>query len=283
MPRIPEARASPADTGWSASGRRAGGPTRTRPPTALLVPATAAVLLLVLPLAGLLASTPWDRLPALLSGERARTALLLSLRCSLGALAVTVLLGVPLAWLLARGPFPGRRVLRALVLVPLVLPPVVGGVALLLAFGRRGLLGPLLERTGTVPAFTSWGVVLAEAFVALPFLVLTLEGAIAGLDPRQEEIASTLGASRLRVFATVTLPLVRPSLLAGAALAWTRALGEFGATITFAGSLQGTTQTAPLAIYELLAVDPAAAYAVSALLLAVSVAVVLALRPALPR
>jgi molybdate transport system permease protein len=240
-------------------------------------------LLLTLPLAGLLRSTPWARLPELLASERVRSALWLSLQCSLGALVLCLLLGVPLAWLLARVAFPGRAVLRGLVLVPLVLPPVVGGVALLLAFGRRGLLGPVLEPGGAVPAFTTWGVVLAEAFVALPFLVLVLEGAIAGLDPAAEETARTLGAGRLRVFLTVTLPLVGPSLAAGAALAWTRALGEFGATITFAGSLQGRTQTLPLAVYELLATDPAAAYAVSAVLLAVSVLVVVALRSRLAR
>lgn len=245
-----------------------------RPPVLLLAPAAAGALLLVLPLGTLLSSTPWMRLPALLASERVRAALLLSLQCSLGALALSLLLGVPLAWLLARESFPGRGLLRALVLVPLVLPPVVGGVALLLAFGRRGLLGPLLEPAGAVPAFTPWGVVLAGTFVALPFMVLTLEGALTGLDRTHEDTATTLGAGRVRVFCTVTLPLVRPALLAGAALSWTRALGEFGATITFAGSLQGRTQTAPLAVYELLAVDPAAAYAVSALLLAVSTAVV---------
>lgn len=251
---------------------------RARPSLLLLAPAVVGALLLTVPLLGLLRSTPWSDLPGLLASPRVRDALLLSLQCSLGALLVCLLLGVPLAWLLATFRFPGRSLLRGLVLVPLVLPPVVGGVALLLAFGRRGLLGPLLDTTGAVPAFTPWGVVLAEAFVALPFLVLVLEGAIAGLDPAAEETARTLGAGPLRVFLTVTLPLVRPSLLAGAALAWARALGEFGATITFAGSLQGRTQTLPLAVYELLAVDPPAAYAASALLLCVSVGVVVALR-----
>jgi molybdate transport system permease protein len=251
---------------------------RPGPPVLLLAPAALGALLLVLPLAGVLARTPWSRLPRLLTSPQVADALLLSLRCSLGSLALCLLLGVPLAWVLARLRFPGRALLRGLVLVPLVLPPVVGGVALLLAFGRRGLLGPVLDASGTVPAFTPWGVVLAEAFVSLPFLVLVLEGAVAGLDPAAEETARTLGAGPLRVFLTVTLPLVRPSLLAAAALAWTRALGEFGATITFAGSLQGRTQTLPLAVYELLAVDPPAAYAVSALLLAVSTAVVVALR-----
>jgi molybdate transport system permease protein len=254
-----------------------------RLPAALLAPAVLAAALLLLPLAGLLARTPWTRLPELLSQERVQQALWLSLRCSLAALALSVLLGVPLAWLLARADLPGRRLLRALVTVPLVLPPVVGGVALLLAFGRRGLLGPLLVEAGAVPAFTPYGVVLAETFVALPFLVLSVEGALSGLDRAHEETAATLGAGPVRAFVTVTLPLVGPSLAAGAALAWARALGEFGATITFAGSLPGATQTLPLSVYELLAEDPPAAYAVSALLLLVSVGLVLTLRTRLPR
>ncbi len=254
-----------------------------RAPAPQHVAARLAHALVLQPLLALLLRTPWTRLPELLGQDRVREALLLSLRCSLGALALSVLLGVPLAYLLARGSGRGRRLLRGLVTVPLVLPPVVGGVALLLAFGRRGLLGPVLVETGTVPAFTSYGVVLAETFVALPFLVLTVEGALAGLDPRHEETAATLGARPLRVFLTVTLPMVGPSVAAGAALAWARALGEFGATITFAGSLPGATQTLPLAVYELLQEDPPAAYALSALLLVVSVALVVALRARLPR
>ena len=162
--------------------------------------------------------------------------------------------------------------------MPLVLPPVVGGVALLLAFGRRGVLGPLLVEAGAVPAFTSYGVVLAETFVALPFLVLTVEGALAGLDRGNEDVAATLGARPLRTFLTVTLPAVAPSVAAGAALAGARALGEFGATITFAGSLPGRTQTVPIAVYQLLEDDPPAAYALSAVLLVVSVALVVGLR-----
>ena len=255
----------------------------SRPPVALVVPALLALSLVVLPLVGLLGRTPWTDLPELLSREPVREALVLSLRTSLAALGLSIVLGVPLAWLLARSRLPLRGLVRGLVTVPLVLPPVVGGVALLLAFGRRGIFGPLLEETGTLPAFTTTGVVVAQTFVALPFLVLTVEGAIAGLDPRHEETAATLGASRLRVFLTVTLPMVGPSVAAGAGLAWARALGEFGATITFAGSLQGTTQTLPLAVYELLAEDPPAAYALSSVLLAVSIALVLALRARLPR
>ena len=237
--------------------------------------ATLAIALLVLPLVAVLARTPWTRLPSLLVRPDVVDALLLSLRVSLASLALSVVLGVPLAWLLARGRLPGRRLVRALVTVPLVLPPVVGGLALLLAFGRRGLLGPVLVEAGAVPAFTSYGVVLAETFVALPFLVLTVEGALGGLDRAHEETAATLGAGPLRTLLTVTLPAVRPAVIAGAALAWARALGEFGASITFAGSLPGVTRTLPLAVYELLETDPSAAYAVSALLLAVSGGLVL--------
>jgi molybdate transport system permease protein len=249
-----------------------------RHPLLLGLPAAAGLGLLLLPLLALLLRTPWGRLPALLGDEPVRQALWLSLRCAAGATLLSLLLGVPLAWLLARSSLPGRRLLRGLVAVPLVLPPVVGGVALLLAFGRRGVLGPLLVDVGGVPAFTTWGVVLAEAFVAMPFLVLTVEGALAGLPLAHEEVAATLGARPLRVFLTVTLPAIGPSVLAGAVLSAARALGEFGATITFAGSLPGRTQTVPLEIYALLQDDPAAAYGLSAVLLVVSVAMVLALR-----
>jgi molybdate transport system permease protein len=251
---------------------------RARTPLLLAVPAALGAVLLVLPLTALLARTPWHRLPELLGREQVQQALWLSLRCALAATALSVLLGVPLAWVLARTRLPGRRLLRGLVIVPLVLPPVVGGVALLLAFGRRGLLGPWLVEAGAVPAFTTWGVVLAEAFVALPFLVLSVEGALAALPRHAEEVAGTLGAGPLRVFLSVTLPAIAPAVAAGAVLAGARALGEFGATTTFAGSLPGTTQTVPLAVYALLQDDPAAAYALSAVLLAVSVALALALR-----
>lgn len=189
-----------------------------------------------------------------------------------------MLLGVPLAWLLARTTLPGRRLLRALVVVPLVLPPVVGGVALLLAFGRHGVLGRVLVEAGAVPAFTTWGVVLAEAFVAMPFMVLIVEGALTGLPRGPEEVAATLGAGPVRVFLRVTLPAIAPSVAAGAVLSAARALGEFGATTTFAGSLPGKTQTVPLAVYALLQDDPAAAYALSTLLLFVCGGMVLLLR-----
>ncbi len=252
-----------------------------RPPLLLVVPAVAGAALLLIPLVALLLRTPWSRLADLLVRADVQQALWLSLRCALAATALSLLLGVPLAWVLARTRLPGRRVLRGLVVVPLVLPPVVGGVALLLAFGRRGVLGPLLVEAGAVPAFTLWGVVLAESFVALPFLVLTVEGALAALSPASEEVAGTLGARPSRVFFTVTLPTIAPSVAAGAVLSGARALGEFGATITFAGSLPGRTQTVPLTVYALLQDDPPAAYALSAVLLAVSVGLVLSLRPRL--
>ena len=247
-------------------------------PLLLAAPAALGLALVLLPMAALLSRTPWTRLGSLLGSVGVQQALLLSLRCTAAAVVVCLLLGVPLAWVLARSSLPGRRLLRGLVTVPLVLPPVVGGVALLLAFGRRGLLGPLLVESGTVPAFTSYGVVIAESFVALPFLVLAVEGALAGLDRSAEDVAATLGARPLRTFLSVTLPAVAPSVGTGVALAAARALGEFGATITFAGSLPGATQTVPLAVYQLLEDDPPAAYALSAVLLLVSVGLVIGLR-----
>ncbi len=251
---------------------------RSRSPLLLLVPAAAGALLLLVPLVALLRRTPWQRLPDLLTQEPVQQALWLSVRCALGATLLSVLLGVPLAWVLARSRLPGRRLARGLVIVPLVLPPVVGGVALLLAFGRRGVLGPVLVEAGAVPAFTTWGVVIAETFVALPFLVLVVEGALSSLDGIPEDVAATLGARPLRAFLTVTLPAIAPSVGAGAVLAGARALGEFGATTTFAGSLPGRTQTVPLAVYALLLDDPPAAYALSAVLLVLSVLLVLLLR-----
>jgi NifC-like ABC-type porter len=247
-------------------------------PRALWVPAAAAVAFLLLPLLGLLLRAPWSDLGRHLSDSQVREALRLSLVCSLGSLALAVVLGVPLAWLLARRTFRGRSVLRAVVTLPLVLPPVVGGVALLLAFGRNGVAGPALGRVGVHLPFTTAGAVVAGAFVSMPFLVLGVEGAIAGLDERYEEVAATLGASPWRVLLTVTIPLVAPGLAAAAALTWARALGEFGATITFAGNVPGETQTLPLAVYLLLQQDPDAATAVSLLLLVVSVGVLVALR-----
>jgi molybdate transport system permease protein len=244
-------------------------------PPLLLVPALLGLAFLVLPLVALLVRAPWADLPARLVEPATLDALRLSLLTATLATAACILLGVPLAWLLARVEFPGRRLARALVTLPLVLPPVVGGVALLLVFGRRGLVG---SWWGIQLPFTTAGVVVAEAFVALPFLVVAVEYALLGADLRYEEAAVTLGASRWTVFRRVTLPLVAPGVLAGTVLCWARALGEFGATITFAGNFPGRTQTMPLAVYLALESDPAAAVVLSLLLLAVSVAVLTGLR-----
>ncbi|MFE5710987.1 ABC transporter permease [Streptomyces sp. NPDC056501] len=250
-----------------------------RTPVVLAVPALLAVVFLVLPLVGVLARTEWGAFAAHLTDPDTVQALKLSLVVSFWALGLSLLLGVPLAWLLARVPLRGKAIVRSLVLLPMVLPPTVGGVALLLAFGRRGLLGPWLESTfGVTFPFHTSGAVLAATFVAMPFLVISLEGALGGLRPRYEETAASLGASPVRVFFTVTLPMVAPGLLAGAALTWARALGEFGATITFAGNLPGTTQTLPLQVYLLLQEEPEAATSVSLLLLAIAMTVLVALR-----
>ncbi|MFG2030267.1 ABC transporter permease [Streptomyces sp. NPDC048825] len=251
----------------------------SRTPLTLALPALLAIAFLLLPLAGVLARTDWGELGGHLTSPGTSEALKLSLVVSFWSLGLSLVLGVPLAWLLARVPFPGKALVRSLVLLPMVLPPTVGGVALLLAFGRRGLLGPWLEDVFgiTLPFHTS-GAVVAATFVSMPFLVISLEGAIAGLRQGYEETAASLGASPLRVFRTVTLPMVAPGLVAGAALTWARALGEFGATITFAGNLPGTTQTLPLQVYLLLQENPQAATSVSLLLLAIAMAVLVALR-----
>jgi molybdate transport system permease protein len=243
------------------------------------VPALAGLAFLVLPLLGLLVRAPWSTLPQRLTAPGVLTALRLSLTTATLATLISLVLGVPLAWLLARTRLPGRRFIRALVTVPLVLPPVVGGVALLLVFGRRGLLGGWLDSTfGVSLPFTTAGVVVAEAFVAMPFLVISVEGALRGADARYEEAAATLGAGRWTAFRRVTLPLIAPGVAAGAVLCWARALGEFGATITFAGNFPGTTQTMPLAVYLALEQDLDSAIVLSLVLLVVSVTILVALR-----
>jgi molybdate transport system permease protein len=241
--------------------------------------ALVAVAFVLLPLMGLVQQVPWGRLRDDLTSPQARDALRLSLECSLAAAGLSVLFGLPLAWVLARVEFPGRRVARALVLLPMVVPPVVGGVGLFYAFGRDGLAGQYLHRWfGVQLTFSTAGAIVAETFVALPFFVITVEAALRSLDPRWEDAAATLGASRATVFRRVTLPLVRPALIAGAALAWARALGEFGATITFAGNIQGRTQTLPLAVYLLLESQPQIAIGLSIVLVAVCVGVLGLLR-----
>jgi molybdate transport system permease protein len=255
-----------------------GGSSRSAP-APLLVPALVAVAFLVLPLAGLIIRAPWRHIGAALSGADAVQALELSVWTATAATAVSLVIGVPLAWVLARGSFPGQRLLRALVTLPLVLPPVVGGVALLLAFGRTGFAGTLLDSWfGLTIPFTPAAVVMAETFVAMPFLIISAEGALRSAGQGFEEAAATLGARRMTVFLRVTVPLVAPSLGAGAVLCWARALGEFGATITFAGSLPGQTETMPIAVYYALETDPDAAIALSLVLLLVSVAVLVSLR-----
>lgn len=236
-------------------------------------------LLLVVPLAGLVARAPWSGLTRILTTPEVLDALWLSLLSAFLATAISLVLGVPLAWVLARSTAPGVRLLRALVTVPLVLPPVVGGVALLLVLGRNGLVGQWLDAWfGITLPFTTAAVVLAETFVAMPFLVVAVEGAFRSADRGYDEAAATLGATRLTVFRRVTLPLIRPALVAGAVLCWARALGEFGATVTFAGNLPGVTRTMPLAVYLAMETDPEAALAMSLVLLSASVAVLFVLR-----
>ena len=250
-----------------------------RAPAGLLAAALLAVAFLALPMLALLVRTPWSRFLAELGSEPVRQALRLSVLTSLAALAIVCVVGVPLAWALARLDFPGRSLVRAVVIVPLVLPPVVGGVALLEAFGRTGLVGaPLRAAFGVTLPYTTAAVVLAHVFVAMPFFVLSLEGALRATDRDYDVVAATLGADRWRVFRTVTLPLAGPGLLAGLVLGWARSLGEFGATITFAGNFPGTTRTMPSAIYVALQSDPDAAVVLSVILMLVSVAVLALLR-----
>ncbi len=252
---------------------------RRRTPWSLGVPAVVGALLLVVPLVGLLARAPWSDLGRLLGTPEVLDALWLSLYSASFATAISIVLGVPLAWVLARSSMPGLRLLRALVTLPLVLPPVVGGVALILVLGRNGLIGQYLDSWfGITLLGTTNAVVIAETFVAMPFLVVAVEGAFRSADQGYDEAAATLGAGGLAVFWRVSLPLIRPALVAGAVLCWARALGEFGATVTFAGNLGGVTRTMPLAVYLLMETDPDAAVALSLVLLTVSVVVLFALR-----
>jgi len=252
---------------------------RRRAPWFLVIPGITAVAFLVLPLLGMLTQAPWSDFSRIFTSPEALTALRLSLITSLAATAIAMFLGVPLAWLLAREVLPWTGLLRAIVIVPLLLPPVVAGVALLAALGRRGFIGQWLEQgLGVQLPFTTAGVILAQTFVAMPFLIITLEGGFRSMNSRFEEAAATLGASSWTTFRRVTLPMVAPAAVAGAVLCWARALGEFGATITFAGNFPGVTQTMPLAVYSALESDRSVAIALSILLLVVSVAVLVALR-----
>jgi molybdate transport system permease protein len=250
-----------------------------RPPWGLVPLAALALGFLVLPFVALLARAPWSALGDLLGDPLVTDALRLSLVSAFAATAISLVVGIPLAWMLARTEIPGRSLARGVVLLPMVLPPVVGGAALLLAFGRRGLVGgPVYDGTGFLLPFSIWGVIAANTFVALPFLVVTVEAGLRSADRRYEDAAATLGAGRWTVVRRVTLPMVAPSVAAGAVLCWARALGEFGATVTFAGNLQGRTQTMPLAVFLALESDRDAAVALSLVLIAVSLAVLVPLR-----
>jgi molybdate transport system permease protein len=251
-----------------------------RVPPALLVPAAAGVAVLFIPIAGLAARAPLARLADIVSSPELLTALRLSLMTATIATLVCVTFGVPLAWILARRHFPGRSLVRGLVTVPLVLPPVIGGVALLVAFGRQGPVGGWLHDTfGVDLAFSTAGVVLAQAFVAMPFLVVSVEGAFRSADRRFDDVAATLGASALTTFRRVTVPGIMPGIVAGAVLCWARALGEFGATITFAGNFPGTTQTLPIATYASITTgDSDTAIVASLVMIVIAMVVLVGLR-----
>jgi len=266
----------PAASPTVAARRRVG---QERLPAPALILAIIAIGFFALPFIGLLWKAPWSDAWAILTSESVRTALRLSVYSSLWATALAVVFGVPLAWLLARVEFPGRGGVRALCTLSMVLPPVVAGVALFYALGRRGLVGQYLDRWfGISLPFSTAGVIVAQTFVAMPFLVLTVEAGFRQLDRRFEDAARTLGGSRWYVFRRVTVPGIRPALVAGAVLAWARALGEFGATITFAGNFPGRTQTMPLAIYLANETNPDEAIVLSLVLIAVSFGVLVGLR-----
>lgn len=245
-------------------------------PTWVYLPAAVGTLFVVAPLIAMLATVDWANFTTLITSESSLAALLLSLKTATASTAVCGLIGIPMALVLARGNFPGLAVLRALILLPLVLPPVVGGIALLYTFGRQGLLGHQLDLLGIRIAFSTTAVVLAQSFVSLPFLVVSLEGALRSAGSGYEHIAATLGARPTTVLRTVTMPLVLPGLISGAVLAFARSLGEFGATLTFAGSLQGVTRTLPLEIYLQRETDADAAVALSLVLIIVAAVVVVA-------
>jgi len=250
-----------------------------RPPVLMVVLGCLGLSLFVLPLVGLAGRVPWSQMPSLLTSDLVVDALRISLVSSVAATLVALVLGVPLAWLLARVDFTGRSLVRGIVTLPLVLPPVVAGAALLFALGRRGLVGePLGELTGILLPFSIWGVITAVTFVSMPFMVITVEAALRNMDMRYEDAAASLGASRWTVLRRVTLPMIGPSLLSGLVLTWARAFGEFGATITFAGNLAGRTQTLPLAVFVAMESDRDAAVAISLVMVMVSLAVLVALR-----
>lgn len=230
--------------------------------------------LLAVPLLGMLARVPWSALPGLLTSPRAVDALVLSLATCLVSTVLVLILGSPLALVLARSSGWWVGAVRTLVTVPMVLPPVVAGLALLVTFGRRGLLGSTLSAWGIEIGFTTLAVVIAQTFVALPFLVTALEGALRSSGTDYERVAANLGASPTRVLTRVTAPMLLPAIASGTALAFARALGEFGATLTFAGSLQGVTRTLPLEIYLVREQDADLALALALVLVLVALAIV---------
>lgn len=253
--------------------------THRRPGLVVITLSAIAVAFFAIPLVGMARRVAWSTLATDLTSPEALGALRLSIVCSVSATVLAVVFGLPLSWVLARVPFRGKALVRALILLPLVLPPVVGGIALLSAFAKRGMIGShLYDWFGIQFTFSPAGVVLAETFVALPFFVITVEAALRSMDMRYEQVALSLGATRWTAFRRVTVPLVLPSLIAGGILSWARALGEFGATITFAGNVGGRTRTLPLAVYLFLESKPETAFALSLLMLAVSMCVLIAMR-----
>jgi molybdate transport system permease protein len=233
---------------------------------------------LALPLAAILTNVGPERLVSRLGDPVARDALLLSLETSAIALALIVVIGTPAAYMLATRRFPGRAVIATLIELPLVLPPAAAGIGLLAAFGPHGLLGGALSDAGVSLPFSTAAVVIALAFVASPFYLRQAQASFGAVDRSLLEAARTLGATPARAFLRVAIPTARSGLTAGATLAWARAVGEFGATLMFAGSLRSVTQTVPLAIYDRFAVDFPAAVALSAVLLCVSAAILLTAR-----
>ncbi len=254
------------------------GMSRRITPAPVAVLAAIGIAFLAVPVLALVVRAPWSDIGEKLSASGAWVAFRLSLVVSFTAAALSFLVGVPIAWVLARSRIPGKALVRALVILPLVLPPVVGGVALLTALGRSGIVGRWLYDAGIQLTFTTAGAIVATTFVSIPLVILSAEGGLRSLDPRYEQAAAAMGASRTHVLRRVTLPMIRPQLAAGLVLAWARALGEFGATITFAGNLAGRTQTLPLAVYQARQTDPGAAVATSLLLVALSLVVLVAMR-----
>ena len=252
---------------------------RTRLPLGITIAAAVGALFVVLPVVALVVRAPWEGFGQILTSEGAGTALRLSIVVSLAAAALSLLFGVPLAWVLARTNLPGRSVLRAIVVLPVVLPPVVGGIGLLMALGREGIVGAwVFDTFGVQITFTTWAAVIAATFVSMPLVVLATEAGLRSIDQRYERAAAALGGRPRYVMRRIVLPMLGPQLAAGAVLAWARALGEFGATITFAGNLAGRTQTLPLAVYQVRTTDPGAAIVLSLILVALSITVLVSMR-----